>query len=164
MIFLRDEGQVPPEFSYSTSCSCWHACASFWTNFSWLYRQGGRLIFNRMLYCCRQGAPTTRDQPKLSSLDLDLAPTTYRPHGSWTSCSNPFMFLLIPAQIRTYVHAVCVWPMWCAEISIWHDHVRQAKSWLARESPPINPDGTIKLRPTRNCQPPRHGWVSLLAA
>jgi hypothetical protein len=28
-------------FSYTTSCRCWHACASFWANFGWLYRQGG---------------------------------------------------------------------------------------------------------------------------
>jgi hypothetical protein len=31
---------------------------SFWTNFGWLYRQGGRLNFNRMLCFCRQRAPT----------------------------------------------------------------------------------------------------------
>jgi hypothetical protein len=58
MIILCDEVQAPPAFSYTTSCRYWYACASFWTNFGWLYRQGGCLNFNRMLCCCRQGEPT----------------------------------------------------------------------------------------------------------
>jgi hypothetical protein len=72
---------------------CWHTCAPVWTNFGWLYRQGGRLNFNHVLCCCHRGA----HQPKLLSLDLNFAPT----HGPSTSCSRPFMFVLPPAQLRT---------------------------------------------------------------
>jgi hypothetical protein len=38
------------------------------TDFSWLYHQGGRVIPNHMLCCCRQGGKA--HQPKLSPLDV----------------------------------------------------------------------------------------------
>jgi hypothetical protein len=68
IIFLRDKVQAPSAFSYTTSCRCWHACASFWTNFGWLYRQGDRLIFT----ACSV-AVVKAHQPKLSSLDLKFS-------------------------------------------------------------------------------------------
>jgi hypothetical protein len=54
MVIFCDEVQAPSDFSYATSCRCccWHTCAPVWTNFGWLYRQGGRLNFNHMLCCC----------------------------------------------------------------------------------------------------------------
>jgi hypothetical protein len=71
MVIFCDEVQAPSEFSYTTSCRCWHTCAPAWTNFGWLYRQGGRLNFNHMLCCCHRGVPT-----KLLSFDFNFAPTS----------------------------------------------------------------------------------------
>jgi hypothetical protein len=125
MIFLRDEVQTPSIFSYTTSCSCCHACAAFWTNFSWLYRQGDRFIFNHVLCCCHPGATTKTFVIWLQFCTYDLST-----HGSSAFCSRLWMFVLFPRKYA-YLHAACVWPMWRAGMSIWHDHVRQAKSWLA---------------------------------
>jgi hypothetical protein len=66
--------QAPSDFSYTTSCCCWHTCAPVWTNFGWMYRQGGRLNFNHMLCCCHIEVY----QPKLLSFDLNFTPATYR--------------------------------------------------------------------------------------
>jgi hypothetical protein len=46
-------------------------------------------------------------QPKISPLGLNFTPTTYRPHGSSTSCSRPCVLVLLPAQIRI-VYMLCV--------------------------------------------------------
>jgi hypothetical protein len=69
-------------------------------------------------------------QPKLLSRDLNFPPITYRSHGPSAFWSTPFM---CGCYFPRYVHAACVRPMWCAVISIWDEHVRQAKSWLATE-------------------------------
>jgi hypothetical protein len=97
-------------------------------------------------------------QPKLLSLDLNLAPTTYQPHGSSTFWSTPFILVFVTAQLRT----CCVRS---ANVVCWDIHLARPRppgKELAREMrdhPEIR-EATIKLRPTCNCQPPRDGRVS----
>jgi hypothetical protein len=117
MIFLRDEVQTPSIFSYTTSCSCCHACAAFWTNFSWLYRQGDRFIFNHVLCCCHPGATTKTFVIWLQFCTYDLST-----HGPSAFCSRLCMFVLLPAQVPTC--CVCL-----ANVACWDVH-------LARPRPP----------------------------
>jgi hypothetical protein len=127
MVILCDKVQAPSDFSYTTSCRCWHTCAPVWTNFGWLYRQGGRLNSNHMLCCCHRV-----HQPKLLSLDLNFAPTAYLRTGLRRSVQGSVCFCYFPRQ---YVHAVCDRPMRGARISIWDDHVHTNKSGLRGERP-----------------------------
>jgi hypothetical protein len=126
VVIFRDEVQAPPAFSYTTSCRCWHACASFWANFGWLYRQGGRLNFNRMPCCCRQGAPTKTLVSWLEFYHLRLI---------YAQIFNALARALnVSVTSSTNTHILCVFGQ-CGVLvypfAIWHDHVRQAKSWLA---------------------------------
>jgi hypothetical protein len=61
-------------------------------------------------------------QPKLLSLDLNFAPTTYLRTDLRRSVQGSVCFSYFPRAI-TYIHAVCDRPMWGARISIWDDHV-----------------------------------------
>jgi hypothetical protein len=64
-------------------------------------------------------------QPKLLSLDLDLATTTYQPHGSSTFWSTPFIFSV---RYRAITYMLCAIGQCGAGISIWHDHVHTNKN------------------------------------
>jgi hypothetical protein len=110
-----------------------------------------------MLCCCHRGAPT-----KTFVIWLEFYTCDISTHGFWTSCSSSrsFMFLFVTAQIRTC--CVCLANVVCCDIhlarSCWHDHVHQAKSWLAREkNDPEIREGPIKPQPLSNWQPPSRG-------
>jgi hypothetical protein len=95
-----DEVQAPSDFSYTTSSRCWHTRALAWTNFGWLYRQGGGGVSTSTTCSV---AVIEVHQPKLWSLDFKFAPTTsLRTDGSSAFCSILCMFLLLPAQLRAY--------------------------------------------------------------
>jgi hypothetical protein len=103
---------------------------AFWRLYA--YCQGGRLIFNRVLCCCHRGAQTKTFVIWLQFCTYDLST-----HGASAFCSRLCMrYCLFP---RKYLHAACVWPMWRAGMSIWHDHVHANNSWLAGEKRPGNP-------------------------
>ena len=133
MIFLRDEVQTPSIFSVHTSLrAVADALADLFRITSPVSTaKGGRLIFNRMLCCCHRGARTKTFVIWLAFCTYDLCT-----HGASAFCSR--LCIWYCSLPHKYVHTVCVWPMWCAVISIWHDHVHQAKSWLAGEKQPGN--------------------------
>jgi hypothetical protein len=72
-------------------------------------------------------------QPKLLSLDLNLAPTTSLCTDLRRPVQDPSCLCYFP---RKYVRAVCDRPMWVAGISISHEHVPTNKSGLRGERPP----------------------------
>jgi hypothetical protein len=92
-------------------------------------------------------------QPKLSPLGLNFTRTDLR-----RPVQNPLCFCYFQHK---YVHAVCVRSMSCAGISIWHDHVRQAKSWLVTEIPPGNPRRVHKTMAGYRITPVLGFWTKL---
>jgi hypothetical protein len=99
-------------------------------------------------------------QPKQLPFGFNFAPTTYLRTDLRRSVQDPLCLCYFP---RKYLHAACVWPMWRAGMSIWHDHVHQTKSWLAGEKRPGNPrrphkTSTAQQLAARDWQPPSAAW------
>jgi hypothetical protein len=128
MIIFCDEVQAPSDFSYTTSCRCWHTCAPVWTNFGWMYRQGGGVSASTTCSV----AVIEVHQPNILSLDFKFAPTTSLRTDLRRPVQDPSCLCYFP---RNYVHVVCDRSMWVAGISISHEHVPTNKSDLRGERP-----------------------------
>jgi hypothetical protein len=75
-------------------------------------------------------------KPKLLSFGLHFTPATYRRTDFRRPVQDSVCCWSLPHK---YQHAACVWPMWGAGMSIWHDHVHANNSWLAGEKWSGNP-------------------------
>ena len=132
MAIFCDEVQTSSDFSYTTSCRCWQTRAPVWTNFGWLTAKGGvststttaLLLSSR---CTNQNFCHLACTLHLRHIEARIFDVLFKTLYDWGSLPHK------------YVHDVCVWPMWGAGMSIWHDHVHANNSWLATERLSGNP-------------------------
>ena len=117
-----------------------------------MYRQAGRLIFNRMPCCCHPGAST-----KTFVIWLEFYTCDISTHGFSTPCLfyRLCVFLFVTAQIRTC--CVC-----SANMACWDVHMARPRppgKELTRDvrgHPDVRED-KVKSQPLTNWQPPWRG-------
>jgi hypothetical protein len=134
MIILRDEVQAPPAFSYVYHTSLRAVAVTL-----------ADLFGPTSAGCTAKGGVSTSTacpvavvkahQPIFLSLDLNLVPTTYYPHGSLTSWSTPFILIGVTSRAITYLGVTY---MLCAIGQcgvLWDVHFARARpheqKWLA---------------------------------
>jgi hypothetical protein len=104
MAIFRDEVQVPPDFSYTTSCHCCCACASFWTKLQLALPPRGA----PHLQPCALLQSTRRTNQNFGLFGLYNLRTDST--GLRCSVQNPlFIFCYF---LRNCVHAVCDRPVY----------------------------------------------------
>jgi hypothetical protein len=158
MVIFCDEVQAPSDFSYTTSCRCWHTCAPVWTNFGWLYRHKGGVSTSTTCSV----AVIEVHQPKLWSLDFKFAPIRLLYARIFGVLFNT---LYVSVTSRTITYILCAIGQ-CGVLGFPYGTTTSPRTKVlcgGRGYPGIREDN-VKCQPPSNWQPLRHGRASPPAA